>query len=37
MAGELGYNFFLYEGKVYFRDKIFARHYETDISEADFF
>lgn len=35
MAGKLGYKFFLYAGRVYFRDEISMRHYKTDIYEDD--
>ena len=35
MAGKLGYKFFLYRGKVYFRDEISMRYYSTDIFEED--
>ena len=35
MAGKLGYKFFLYDGKVYFRDEIFTHYYNTGITEED--
>ena len=35
MAGNLGYKFFLYDGKVYFRDEIFTHYYNTGITEED--
>lgn len=36
-AGKAGYCFFLYEGEVYFRDKIMCRVYETGLQESDLF
>lgn len=35
MSGKLGYKFFLYDGKVYFRDEIFTHYYNTRITEED--
>lgn len=34
-AGKAGYNFFLYNGTVYFRDKLFLRVFDTGLTEKD--
>ena len=35
MVGKLRYKFFLYNGRVYFRDEIFTHYYNTGITEED--
>ena len=35
MAGKLGYKFFLYNERVYFRDEISMHYYDTGISVED--
>ena len=35
VAGKLGYEFFLFGDKVYFRDKVLLRIFETQITEKD--
>lgn len=35
VAGKLGYEFFLFGEKVYFRDKVLLRIFETQITEKD--
>lgn len=35
IAGKLGYEFFLFGEKVYFRDKVSLRIFETKITEKD--
>lgn len=37
VAGNAGYQFFLYRGVVYFRDEIGIRTYKTKILEEDLF
>ncbi len=35
IAGKLGYEFFLFGEKVYFRDKVSLRIFETQMTEKD--
>ncbi len=37
LAGKLGYKFFLFGEKVYYRDEISLRFFETGITDKDLF